>query len=302
MNAAPLSAEMVRSAEGVLHFARERESIRLRRDLGEPAPWTSDPVLSRYKFTNVRRRDDRVTRWFIRELIEPAVRRHDAHLWFTLLVARHINWPPTLDRLLADGVLPCRPERFDAEKFVRVVEGCKLRQSKVYSGAYMLYPTKMDPGGSKSRAVAEHIIGDAVRRAEQLQREVWPLGQVRSVERIVRALSQCFGVSSFMAGQVAADLTYTGVEFDDLYTWAPMGPGSTRGLNLVFNRPPFAAWAQDKFNAALSDIKDRLSGELGFYDLTLHDVQNVMCEYSKYGLAVLGEGRPKTIYKPETEF
>lgn len=42
---APLSAEMVRSVEGVLHFAHERESIRLRRELGEPAPWTSDPVL-----------------------------------------------------------------------------------------------------------------------------------------------------------------------------------------------------------------------------------------------------------------
>jgi hypothetical protein len=28
----------------------------------------------------------------------------------------------------------------------------------------------------------------------------------------------------------------------------------------------------------------------------------VMCEYSKYCRTVLGEGKPKTVYLPETEF
>ena len=295
-----LTPAQVRSVEGVARFARERENIRLRRERGEPAPWTADPVLARYRFTNVRRRDDRVSRWIIRHLIEPAVARDDQHLWFTLLVARLINWPPTLERLLRAGVLPCAPEQFDAAAFVREVEAYKAAGHKAYSGAYMLYPTKMGPGECKSQLVARYIIGDVVRRAPELN--VWPAGEGRSVERVVRALGQCFGVSSFMAGQVAADLTYTGAEFDDLYTWAPVGPGSARGLNLMYGRPPGATWAQESFNARLQHVAEALTALAGLTGLTLHDVQNVMCEYSKYGRALLGEGRPKVLYKPETEF
>ena len=36
--------------------------------------------------------------------------------------------------------------------------------------------------------------------------------------------------------------------------------------------------------------------------LTLHDVQNCMCEYSKYCRALLGEGKPKNTYIPEKDF
>src|SRR3990167_2392900 len=41
---------------------RERESIRLKKEAGEPWPWTDDEVLRTYKFTNVKRAHDRTTR------------------------------------------------------------------------------------------------------------------------------------------------------------------------------------------------------------------------------------------------
>ena len=50
------------------------------------------------------------------------------------------------------------------------------------------------------------------------------------------------------------------------------------------------------------EVNDRIKRELGIVDLTLHDVQNIMCEFSKYCRVVLGEGKPKTVYTPETEF
>ena len=40
-------------------FAAERHRIYLRRITGQPHPWTSDPVLSSYRFTNVFRAADR---------------------------------------------------------------------------------------------------------------------------------------------------------------------------------------------------------------------------------------------------
>ena len=292
----------VTSIESLLYFVWEREAIRLAKAAGMPREqWTADPVFRKYKFTNIRRRDDRVSQWVIEQLIEPALKRRD--LWFSLLIARLINWPPTLARLIYEEVIPCAPEDFDARAFVRVIEDFKREGNKVYSGAYLLYPTKMDPGGNKSQAVAKHIIGDVIRHADEVQ---YVLDRPRpEVAKFVEALSRAFGISTFMAGQVAADLTYAPghlAEAVDLYSYAPIGPGSLRGLNYLHTRRPFAGWGQADFNSALMRVNERIRDELQITDLTLHDVQSIFCEFSKYCRARLGEGKPKTVYQPETEF
>ena len=298
----PATAETVCSMPGLLYFIWEREAIRVARENGHPAPWTADPTLQKYKFTNVRRRDDRVSQWIIKHLIQPAVEDGDEYLWFTLLIARLVNWPPTLQALLQAGVLPCSPAKFDAARFESVLEGLRASGAKVYSGAYMLYPTKKNPGGNKARAVAEHIIGDVVNRAPAIHDAMWGKDCVFNIERFVTALSECFGISTFMAGQVAADLTYTGMDCSDLYSYAPIGPGSMRGLNYLQGRAPFASWKSGMFTLTLEGINDHIANKLYITDLTLHDVQNCMCEYSKYCRAVLGEGKPKNTYIPEKEF
>jgi hypothetical protein len=287
---------------GLLYFIWEREAIRLARENGHSAPWTKDPVLAKYKFTNIHRSDDRVSQWVIDKLIEPAIASGDEHLWFTLLIARLINWPPTLQALMNKGVIPCAPEDFDADMFEHTLERIKNDGKKVYSGAYMLYPTKMEPGGNKSKAVAKYIIGSAIENADNVRAALWNADSVMSIEKFVAELSKCFGISTFIAGQVAADLTYTGMDVEDLYTYAPIGPGSSRGLNYLLGRAPFATWKQKEFNAELSNVYGEIVDKLEIVDMTLHDVQNCMCEFSKYCRAVLSEGKPKTTYQPETEF
>ena len=44
------------------NFCKERESIRLKRENREPAPWTKDEVLQKGRFLNIFREDDRVTK------------------------------------------------------------------------------------------------------------------------------------------------------------------------------------------------------------------------------------------------
>ena len=46
-------------------YAAERQQIYLRRQAGQSAPWTDDPVLSAYRFTNVYRATDRVSQYLI---------------------------------------------------------------------------------------------------------------------------------------------------------------------------------------------------------------------------------------------
>lgn len=294
-------AKNVTSLEGLLYFVWEREAVRVAKEGGWPLDQlTNDPVLKKYKFTNIRRRDDRVSQWIIDHLIEP--NKADEGLWFTLLIARLINWPPTLQALLHEQVIPCAPENFDAELFSVTIEALKANDTKVYSGAYMVYPTKMDVGGNKSSAIAKHILGGVVERAEDIWCSLNRPDADPSIERFVEALSKCFGLSTFMAGQVAADLTYGDTEFEDLYSYAPIGPGSSRGLNYLKGRRPFASWGQGDFNNALIEIHHEIEEHLDITDMTLHDVQNVMCEFSKYCRCVLNEGVPKTIYKPEELF
>ena len=223
-----------------------------------------------------------------------------------LLIARLINWPPTLQALLDNDIIPCAPKNFDADMFEHTLERIKNDGKKVYSGAYMLYPTKMEPGGKKSRAVAKYIIGSVIENAENIQKTLCGSNDNRSIENFVSELSKSFGVSTFIAGQVAADLTYAPGHLDnaiDLYTYAPIGPGSSRGLNYLFNRnKPSATWQQSSFNDRLILINSVIKSDLQISDMTLHDVQNCLCEFSKYCRTVLGEGKPKTTYQPETEF
>ncbi len=299
----PPAKDTVCSWAGYLWFVWEREAIRIARDNGVLKDnWTADPVLKQYRFTNIRRRDDRMTKWFIEHLVEPASDSGDENIWFTLLIGRLINWPPTLQALINHGVIPCGPEYFDAKTFVAVLEEQKRLGQQVYGGAYMVYPTMKDPGGVKSASIAKWIIGDAVTRASDIYDAVWH--EEPSIERITSALSKCYGVSTFIGGQVAADLSYTGHfgEAADLYTWAPLGPGSQKGLNYLLGRDLQKQWEQGAFNRALMETNGRICEELYIIDLTLHDVQNTMCEYSKYARTVLGEGKPKTTYRPQTAY
>ena len=292
------TAEDVCSMEGLMYYVWEREAIRLARENGHTGALTSDSILLKYKFTNIRRRDDRVSKWILHYITEPFNGQPD--LWFLLLIARLINWPPTLDALLLAGVLPCSVTDFNTAKFVRVIEVLKHDNPKIYSGAYMVYPGKSGYK-NKSQFFAHVVLIEAALRKTQIRDAI----AANTVEGVVRELAKCFGISTFIAGQVASDLTYAPGPLagaTDLYTYAPLGPGSQRGLNYLLRRSPFAAWTQEEFNRPLLEVNERIFEDLDICDLTLHDAQNCMCEFSKYARTVLGEGTPKTTYRPETEF
>src|SRR5262249_34698303 len=50
-------------------FAAERQRVFFRRLGGQAPPWTDDPVLRTYKFTNAYRASDRVSQYLIRRVI-----------------------------------------------------------------------------------------------------------------------------------------------------------------------------------------------------------------------------------------
>ena len=71
-------------------FAAERQAIFLRRMENLVGPWTQDPILQRYKFTNVYRVLDRVSQYLIRTVIGGA-HRADEDVLFRILLFKLFN-------------------------------------------------------------------------------------------------------------------------------------------------------------------------------------------------------------------
>src|SRR5262245_27577252 len=53
-------------------FAAERQNVFFRRISGTLPPWTSDPIIAAFKFTNAYRASDRVSQYLIRSVIYSA--------------------------------------------------------------------------------------------------------------------------------------------------------------------------------------------------------------------------------------
>lgn len=276
------------------YFVDEREHVRREREAGAPRPWTEDKILDTYRFCNIRRRDDRVSAWVIKNIIEPY--KTNPQLWFMLCCARLINWPPTIQTLINEGLWPV--DGFDAGAFGDAIDRRVESGEKTWTGAYIITARHIPKHIGKGRWVAEAMLQNAMLAGKEI---VQP-----TVEATLESFKGLYGFGTFMAGQVVADLTYTQMLCDapDLYSYAPIGPGSTRGLNRLFGRKLEGRINQDQFNDELQFVAQEVSKLIALSEpkLTLHDWQNCMCEFDKYLRTENGSGRPRSIYKPETAF
>ena len=78
-------------------FCRERENIRLEREMGSPKPWTDDPIFQKGRFLNVFREDDRGSKAILR--FARSLDKDLSALIHALFFARWCNRQETLDKL-----------------------------------------------------------------------------------------------------------------------------------------------------------------------------------------------------------
>jgi hypothetical protein len=286
-----LESKVIKESEirRVLRFIKEREAIRIKKERGDPKPWTQDPILQQYRFTNVRREDDKVTKWIVEHWRKP--HENDEHVWFAMCVARYINWPPTLKAL---GY----PVPWKRVKVLRVMEAIR-------SGAY-----KIDAGQSRQLFGGAYFLNSIGPKIQSVVNDrltvLWNnrdyickmLEQARTLVDVYAVFKAQYGFGSFMAAQVVADLKYTPrfLNASDWWSWAAPGPGSKRGLNRLCGRTVNAPWKETEWRAALYELQTKLNAKL---DSPLHaqDVQGIACcEWDKMERVRLGEGRSKTKY------
>jgi hypothetical protein len=298
---------MVDKLQPLLYFVKERERIRQRKAEWVPsqaamgAPFTKDPILATYRFCNVRRRDDRVSRWLIQNVLAQNnvdILLLPAFLEFSAW-CRWCNWPPTIKAVMDAELYPV--EKIDWRRVGKLVDTLGKKQ-KVWTGAYMIRASS-EPGAKKGKFISEQVIGKHFRRKVP---ELIDLLRAGATYQIVwEALREIPNFGSFMAGQVAGDWTYTPLlaGAPDLKTWAPMGPGSIRGFNRIIGsekltkRPSEELW-QEKLVLWRQRIIDKLGAQ--YENLTALDVQNILCETDKFLRVKNGEGRPRAKYTPHT--
>ena len=285
------------------YFVSEREAIRVKKEAGEAGPWTEDRVLQTYRFCNVKRKDDRVSKWIIENIIE--VYEDHPSLWLMLCFARQINWPPTLKALMGTEAWPDYDSRFDIDLFGKIVDGIVASGEKAWTGAYMTTARGVPSGIGKGYWIAKSTLAPLV------DTDIpgvfhFEAPEERTLEMVMACFKGQYGWGTFTAGQVVADMTYCNLldKATDLKTYAPVGPGSTRGLNRLFERSLNQPIPQARFNQELqASLKHaQRYTDIDLEELTLHDWQNCMCEFDKYIRTHWGYGRPRSTYKPETAF
>jgi len=260
------------------YWVKERDRIRNLKELNIKKPWSEDLIFQNYKFCNVKREDDAVTKWFSRGWRHPKF-WEEVNFVPAIILGRTINWPYTLERL---GF----PSEFDPTNMIEIMDEIQASGKKVYTGAYMI---TAGPTGVRKN---EWVIGNAISYFKKP-----PILDPRSIQKsweaIIDARYPCVG--PFIAGQVIADLKQTAHLHgaDDWYTWAALGPGSARGLNRLHGRDLRFPINQKHGLQEMREI--RIQANLT--DLCLQDVQNCLCEYDKYSRVLKGQGKPRSGYR-----
>jgi|19_taG_2_1085344.scaffolds.fasta_scaffold00082_24 hypothetical protein len=264
------------------YWIREREDIRKQRADGVDKPWTDDWVFRQTFFCNVRREDDRVTKW-IRENWTPKDFDSRADYEASMCIARLINWPKTLEMIKSSVVA----KNWSHMEYLL----CQARDNKikVWGGAYVV-----TTHGRKIDKITWLV--DTCRDVYNYPR--W--GNLPTTLRDAHAaLKQLHGFSDFMAAQVIADFKNTVshplATAEDWWTWAAPGPGSLRGMRWFFGEKV----AKCHFMPRLCEVEDHLHLDGVFNDVgVIHcqDIQNCLCEYDKYMRVLFGTGHSKRKY------
>lgn len=271
-----LNAEKVQE---FIAFIQERENVRIRKEGGQPRPWTSDPILNEYKFCNVHREDDKTTRWVAQNWRTPHAA--DPDLWFALVIARRaLNWPGSMEAL---GY----PVPWNPDHFLKVTSHLEEIGAKTYDTAYQLLVQGQK--GNKAEMMIKHILNPLwVSRDYIRPRPGDTLGF------FFRRLSSFKYMGSFYTGQVIADLKYVQLlDADDWSSFAVPGPGSERGLNRVCGRDKNTPWKEEDWYATLMDLHKRVNPIFPMPGMEIHaqDLQNCLCEFDKYERAWGKEGK-----------
>lgn len=302
-------------------YAIERHKIYRRKESGAPRPWTEDPILDHYKFTNIYRQLDRVTIWY-NAYVRDQYLNDPAKLLLATVIFRWFNRVTTGEALFVNEYGPNNETAF--ETFLR--NGCTdvsvlkkaildhCGKGPYVTGAYII---KTPEGYTKLDGVLEIIrrfcaashphtpprpfvhggiynytqMADRLNDRQELLQEVWTW------------FTQFEYLGEFTAYELVCDLRYTPLleQASDKLTWANPGPGAMRGLNRIHGREVKSRANRERFIEEMRELLLMANNGLWPENLgpswEMREVEHTLCEFDKYQRVLHEEGRPRGIYK-----
>lgn len=274
--------------ELLIYWIQERYRILTKKQQGLPKPWSDDKVFQTTYFCNVRREDDRVTKW-IREHYS----RHqgDAFFEYNIILTRFLNWP---DTLAAVGYQVCHnPDALLSHLNTLALTG------KVWGNAYVI--TTHGIPMPKARYLTHNVLSDVYKALDGLRHACRVGAGQPTCLQASMALQQVEGIGSFLAGQVVADLKNTPGHplstAEDWRTFVEPGPGSIKGASWYFYGQPKGVSSIDfqyHFNLIREYVDENWPDDVP--PIHNQDLQNCLCEFDKYCRVTTGVGRSKRGY------
>lgn len=308
--------DFLRRAAMFFAFARKRHHIYIKRSEGQPWPWTDDPILGHYRFTNIYRELDATT-VALRKLTDQMP--HSPDVLLLTVALRWLNRRESWDVMMRDTTVRKLAADLRNESELRRLHSnlvTEIPGGPWVTGAYIIKtPNGMDKlsgvfecirnyvGGAATFTSPGHgpvVMGDYAMALHMLSHR----GSIR-MEDVWTWLCQFAHQGQFTAYEVVSDLRHTGLldKAPDIMTWANAGPGAMRGLNRVHNRDLFFArrshpWV-DEIRRMLELSQSTMywpQGDERWPAWEMREAEHTLCEFDKYERARLGEGRPRGTY------
>ncbi len=282
--------------------------------LNRPAPWTDDAILRDFRFCNVYRELDGGTLAITRHITGSDIAPVDKLL--NIIAYRIFNRRDTFERTF-NGLL--HADSFD---FAHYESRLDALDGPLFSNAYLIASHPVHP---EYRPHDKHVqvlfmlrdlIPDLPKILDRLGTSDGATG-LKIIEQNIPF------AGPFLAGQILLDCTYSrdakGVADIVPYTsndFLVVGPGAHWGLEILFGSKlsPDAANARCRELHAAQEIEFERLRQLTGKDwddvrwknpdypggryLSLHDIQNSLCEYRKYTRLTSGAKAKRRYYKP----
>jgi alpha-glutamyl/putrescinyl thymine pyrophosphorylase clade 1 len=309
------------------YWIAERHAIYLRRERGDPKPWTTDPILRDYKFTNPFRENDRGTVWLRENFLaphrncqeckgaslvdygdgpgseEPCETCGGSGFERLELIAFNICWYRMFNWWGTGELLGWQTESWWPDAVKTTLHAAAIRGEQVFTGAHIVYST---PGLSKIDCIV-NVCDELFQRRSEI---VEVARKTRSLQLTFDVLTLVHCVGGFMAYEMVTDMRHTRILEDatDIMTWANPGPGARRGLQRL-SLPSKGEAAIESMRmllrigegsgGALWNAVNRTYNDIEWRDylyLEMRDIEHSLCEFDKYCRVKFGEGEPRSKY------
>ena len=259
--------------EILLYWITERMNIWYRRDAGVSRDeWTDDDILKRLSFCNVHRELDRGT---ISNKV--LIRKCWDHPYYPVMAvaARMTNISTSLDLMTKSGAIT--PKRFNLQTYLDALLESRAMGNKIFNSAYMTLIQNVK--GDRIELLFEHLFNYVKEDSKKILETI----REGDNQEIFTSMRRKY-LGDFLTQQVLIDMAHTPLMAHTTYRedFTVLGPGSTRGMVKLFGDTE--DW-YDKLVLLQQIVNDRVDNLHPLYaknGITMHDLQNCLCEFDKY--------------------